>query len=238
MKKIYTVLIIVLAALSAAVLIIGIARQKSKPAEKEPETTTAAETKKDVVIKEVEKVVEVEKLVEVEVEKEITSEIIEDGLRDMGFLITQEYFFTDVISFSSSKQLQIFDQRIDLGFTETNYLASYDGYVEAGIDFTAVRVHKNDTLKVITVTLPASEIHSVVIDPNSFTLISERAGIGNPPSVSDFNDSIATLEQNAREKSVERGMLEKADQNARTVISNFIRSIDNSKDYEIVFAAE
>lgn len=233
MKKVYALLIVVLTLLTAAVIIIGVSRNKSSAKETDmKDTTMAEETKKDVVIKEV----EVEKLVEIE--KEITSEIIEDGLRDMGFLITQEYYFTDVISFSSSKSLVIFDQSIDLGFTETSYLAGYDGYVEAGIDFTGIRVEKDDEAKKITVKLPLSEIHSVVIDPDSFHLFSEKSGLGNPPSVKDFNNSIKALEQNAREKAAERGLLTQASKNAETVIRNFILSLNASADYEIVFAAE
>ena len=45
----------------------------------------------------------VEKLVEVE--KEVTVEEIRAGLNDMGVLLTEEYYFTDVVRFSSIKKL-------------------------------------------------------------------------------------------------------------------------------------
>ena len=92
---------------------------------------------------------EVEKLVETE--KTITAETIRDGLNEMGFLLTEEYYFTEVVSFSSIKKLL----GIEWKFTESSFLASYDGVVEAGIDCTKITVEKDEEQKTILVTLPA-----------------------------------------------------------------------------------
>ena len=173
---------------------------------------------------------EVEKIVEVE--KEITSSVIEDGLRDIGVLVTQEYYFTDVISFSSVKKLF----RVEVPFTETSYLASYDGVVTAGIDFGKVSVVKDDAAGKIVVTLPPAEILNVDVDPETFELYSERTGLGNPLSVEDFNDSIVTLESNVRQKALDKGLLVKADENARAVVRNFIAGLVDTGVYSVVFA--
>ena len=63
--------------------------------------TTVPPTKviRETVIQEV----EVEKIVEVE--KKITIGMVEEGLHDMGVLITGEYYFTDAVSFSKVKTL-------------------------------------------------------------------------------------------------------------------------------------
>ena len=180
----------------------------------------------EVIVKET----EVEKIVEVE--KEITSSVIEDGLRDIGVLVTQEYYFTDVISFSSVKKLF----RVEVPFTETSYLASYDGVVTAGIDFGKVSVVKDDAAGKIVVTLPPAEILNVDVDPETFELYSERTGLGNPLSVEDFNDSIVTLESNVRQKALDKGLLLKADENARAVVRNFIAGLVDTGVYSVVFA--
>ena len=171
---------------------------------------------------------EVEKIVEVE--KEISAEIIQDGLREMGTLVTEEYYFTEVVSFSSIKKL--FD--IELGITESSYLASYEGVVTAGIDFAAITVVKDDDENTVTVTLPRAEILSVDIDPESFELYSEKNGLGNPLSAADFNASLVELEKNAAAKAVDRGLLQKADENARAVIRNFITGMLGPGEYAIV----
>lgn len=171
----------------------------------------------------------VEKLVEVE--KEVTVEEIRAGLNDMGVLLTEEYYFTDVVRFSSIKTLF----NIELGITESSYLASYDGVVSAGVDFTKLTLRRDDAMGLITVTMPAPEIVSVDIDPESFQLYSEKTGLGNPISMADFNSSLVELEQSAREKALERGLLERARDNARSIVTNFVAGLVDATRYNIRF---
>lgn len=217
----YIILIILVAALSTALVI----RYYAGRAEKKTVPSVTPRPTPEVIVHET----QVEKIVEVE--KEITAEMIEDGLRDIGVLVTQEYYFTDVISFSSVKKLF----RLEVGFTESSYLASYDGVVTAGIDFGKVRVSRDDSARKILVTLPASEILNVDVDPESFELYEEKTGFGNPLSVEDFNDSLVTLENTVRDKAVEKGLLRRADENARVVVRNFIAGLADIDFYTIVF---
>ena len=173
---------------------------------------------------------EVEKIVEIE--KEITAEVIQDGLNDMGVLLTEEYYFTEVVKFSSIKTLF---KVIELGITESSYLASYDGVITAGIDFSGIRVEKDEAEKRITVYIPLPEIRSVDIDPNSFELYSEKEGLGNPISIADYNQSLVELEERAAQKAVDRGLLERAAENAQTVIKNFILGLFGKGEYTLRF---
>ena len=173
---------------------------------------------------------EVEKVVEVE--KEITAEILQDGLRDMGLLVTEEYCFTEVVTFSSMKK--IFN--LELAVTESSYVAGYDGVVTAGIDFSFARIQKDDEAGRIIVTLPAAEIIGVDIDPESFVLYDERIRPWNPISAEDYNSSLIELEQQAREKALGRGILEKADNNARTLVKNMIAGLVDSSRYTVEFS--
>lgn len=208
-EKFYAGLIAVLAIATLCVIIFS---SRPRQVEAAPLSTAGTET-----VREVNKFIPVEKIVHIE--KEITADIVQDGLRDMGKLITEEYYFTEVVSFSSVKQLFKFD----LPFTESSYLASYDGVVTAGIDFTQIRVEKDGTQ--ITVRLPKADVQNVDIDPNSFTLHSEKSGVGNPVSVTDFNASLVELEANARQKAIDRGLLDRASDNAKQVLSNFVSGL-------------
>ena len=217
-ERVYLVLILLLLAGIAGVVLFAVSRGAS------PKTVplTPRPTAK-VVIKEVEKMVEIE--------KEITPEIIEDGLRDIGFLVTEEYYFTEVVSFSSIKKL--FKTDIDLKFTESSYLASYDGSVTAGIDFDKVSVSRDEGNKILTVSVPKAEIQKVFIDPESFELYSEKIGIGNPISVEDFNMSLVELERSAKDKAIDRGLLQRADEHAEAVIRNFVVSLTGTDGYRL-----
>lgn len=223
-KTLYLGLIGLLAVASICVLVIGLTRPKTEETPL-PNVTPAVVPETRVVYKEVKKLVEVEKT--------ISSAILEDGLKDMGVLVTEEYYFTEVISFSSVKKLLRTD--IDLKFTESAYLASYDGNITAGIDFAGITAEKDDEAKKITVTLPAAKVFSISVDPDSFVLYSEKVGLGNPLSAKDFNASLAELENTAREKALDRGLLERADENAEQIIENFIAGLVDLSDYSLQF---
>lgn len=220
-SMLYLILIAVFAVATLLVVIFGMRSTEGDPLSL-PEPVPHS-TEPIVVTKYVEK----EKLVEVE--KTITSQILQDGLRDMGVLITQEYYFTEVIQSSSVKKLFAFE----IPMTTTSYLATYDGVITAGIDLTKVLVNKDDDAKCITVSVPMASVQNVDIDPNSFKLYSEKSGIGNPLSVSDVNQSLVELENNARASALEKGLLENADRNAQKVIRNFISSLVDTTRYQV-----
>lgn len=219
-ERAYLALILAVVLLILTLLLL---RPRSEP---EAAVSASAVTEEPrVIVKEVEKLVTVEKKVE--------AETIRDGLREMGFLITGEYYFTDLVSFSSVKKFLKTD--IALPFTETSYLVSYDGVVSAGIDLTAARVEKDDEHMRVTVHIPAASIRSTTIDLDSFTLYEEKSGLGNPLSAADFNNSLRELERSAEQKATERGLLEQADKNARTVIEKFVGSLVGGTAYTLTF---
>ena len=221
-EKIYIILISLVIAAMAAVVIVW-AVKRDAPA---PESPAAAIE----LVQPTPQIIEREKIVEVE--KEITSEIINDGLNEMGFLVTEEYYFTEVVSFTSVKKLF---NLIELGITESAYLASYDGVVTAGINFENITVEKDDEMLVVTVHLPEAELLNVDIDPESFILYSEKEGLGNPISVADFNNSLIELENSAAAKAKDRGLLERAEDNAEKVIRNFISGLVDTSVYTVKF---
>jgi len=209
--RLYLAALIVLL-LAAVVLVVWYVGQSKAP-EAPPEVTPRPAREVRVVERPVEKLIEVE--------KKISIEEVSAGLNDMGTLLTAEYDFTDVISYSSTKKLF----SIELGITESSYIVSYDGVVTAGVDFKGIALRQDKDAGIITVTLPPAQIMNVDIDPESFQLHSEKTGLGNPLSVADFNSSIVELEQSAREKATERGILEKAGENARLIVRSFIAEL-------------
>ena len=168
-------------------------------------------------------------------EETVVLETVQDGLKAMGELVTEEYSFTEVITYSNLKKFL----GIDLPWTETSYIASYDGVIRAGIDFAAVKVASEqlDDGVHLTVTLPKSKIQSTEIDPDSFILYSEKTGLGNPLSASDFNQSLTELEHDAQKNAVDKGVLTRADEQAKLLIERFIQSILVEDSYTLEFAS-
>lgn len=226
-EKVYVILIAVFLLAIVCVVVFALVGRSDRE-EATPVPTATPQPTAAVVVREVEKLVEVEKV--------ISSEMLQDGLNDMGVLVTEEYYFTEVMSFSSVKKF--LKTEITLGFTESSYLASYDGIVTAGTDFTGITVEKDEAASRITIHIPPAEIRSVTIDPESFELYSEKVGLGNPLSVEDFNTSLIELENSARTKALDRGLLERADENARNVIGNFVGGLIDTSVWSLEFVTD
>ena len=173
--------------------------------------------------------VETEKLVEVEVEKNITAEIMQDGLRQMGVLITQEYYFTQVENYTTTKTYLKFIN------SESGFMYSYDGVVTAGIDFNEVKVAKDENRGRIVISMPKATIQQIDIDFESFEVYSEKEGLWNKIKIEDYNESLVEFEKNARDKAIDKGILDRADEDAQRIIENFLSGLIDMNEYELEF---
>ncbi len=208
----------IIAAIACIMALIYFVKPKDEP---EPPKAAVSESKEDEP-----------KIKIIQIEKEITAEMIEEKLEDMGFLVTQEYIFTELVTYTADKK--IFDM-IKVPFTHSEFAASYDGVITAGMDFTKITVTKDADAKKVILELPAAEIKNVDVDPESFTLHTEKEGIGNPISIKDYNNALIELEKKAKERALDHGILDKANENGKRMISNFVAGMMDSGDYRVEF---
>lgn len=162
------------------------------------------------------------------VKEEVTvnTEVIAEGLKDMGTLITQEYYFTQVEEYESTKSIWIFE-------SEASFIYSYDGVVNAGIDCTKIKVDKDDEKKTVLVTIPKSTILNVVIDFQSFKKYKEKEGLWNKIDMTKYNDSLVEFEKSARRNAEKKGVLGKADENAKKLVESFVKSLMPDETYSV-----
>ena len=211
------ILLVLLILLIVALILFYRGRSSPAPVSASKPTPLPTPTPK-VVVETVEKVVE--KVVEVKAE--ITEAEIRAGLQDMGKLTTAEYWFTGV---ASAEKPPASILGLELTFTGSSFHASYDGCVTAGIDFGKITVKKNEEKKQVTVSLPPAEILSAHIDLGSFRLLMEQSSILSHITPEDFNTSQVELEAKARQDALDRGLTEKAQENARLLVERFIRGL-------------
>lgn len=164
---------------------------------------------------------------------EISGEIIESSLSDIGELATEEYRFKQVESYDSSKSATIFSVTFDLPLTRSKFIYSYDGVIKAGVDFSAIRVEKDDAKRLLTVTVPKAHILSSEIDFDSFELYDEQSSIFNPVSVRDVHDTNQAMLRAAEKDAIAKGLLERADDNAETLLKNLLRGGYDVREYAI-----
>ena len=71
----------------------------------------------------------------------VNTKTIQDGLANMGVLITQEYYFTQVETYTKEKSFLKFIT------SSSEFMYSYDGKVLAGVDFGGIRI-ASDSLEI------------------------------------------------------------------------------------------
>ena len=203
--------ITVIAVSVLAMIILGVGFTSNRNEQSVPETATEK--------------VELEKKENVKIT--VNVETIKDGLNNMGTLITQEYYFSQIATYTKEKKvLSIFN-------SEAGFTYSYDGSVTAGIDFEQVEIKKDEDAKMIIVELPRSSIQTVNIDTSTFKVYSEKESLWNKIKLEDYNLSLGEFEEAAKKKALDNGILDKSDEQAKTLIVNFIKNFPNVSDYGI-----
>ena len=164
----------------------------------------------------------------VQTKRELNVETIADGIRDMAFLITQEYYFTELLS---DKKVNSFFG-FEMGITEESYTVSYEGSVTAGIDLAQAEVRCDEDTKTVTVILPPVEVRDPMIDPGSVQVYNEKHSIFNTFSEVERAEALARLKEDVKEKAEKKDIRKKAGDSAERLIKNFVRSI-TGPDYSI-----
>lgn len=151
------------------------------------------------------------------------------GFEDIGELATQSARTTEISTLEGSRELF----GVEIPFTQSKYIFSYDVEVKAGLDFTQIEWSLND--HTIKVKLPEMEILSSELDTDSFEVYLEDESIFREITLSETNEAIQELVKNAEEDAVANGLLENARANAETILTGFFASAYDLDEYEIVF---
>ena len=157
---------------------------------------------------------------------------LEEDLKSIGKLETQEYTYTLVRSIEDPPK-KLFNL-IKIPFTSRKVVFTCSGTLIAGIDFENVKIDKNDTAKIITVILPRADELSNNIDLNSCQVYDERTGLfAGSYNLSDYVSELAECEEEGRRKAKEHDIFTKADNQAKILMDNLIKQISAPDGYEI-----
>lgn len=167
----------------------------------------------------------------VEIEMVVTGEALQEKLRGIGELATEEYACTEVGSYASSRAAELFGANVQVPLTRTNIIYSYDGVIRAGIDCAGITVEKDDTLKRIRVCLPAAKVLSTEFLPDSFRVYDDKANLFNPIQIASLADVNPVLLENAATHAVDNGLLERADEHARILVKTLLEGAFKSDEY-------
>lgn len=161
--------------------------------------------------------------------------ITEIGFENIGELATQSVTTTTVRV--ETKDLKLFNVSIPL--TQSKYIYTYNTTIKAGINFSDVKWQLDDTDDTshnIYVDIPEVKTLSADIDLDSFKVLHEENNIFSPITLTEHNDSLIQLRENALSDAINSGLYDRALDNAKTILTSFISQVYPSNEYNIIFS--
>ena len=157
-------------------------------------------------------------------------------LQEIGELATQAAYFTGIDTIDDNRVVRLIGKEINVPFTNTKIIYSYDGVIKAGMDFSGIDFTVDEANKVIRVTLPEAHILSNEIDSNSLKVYDEKHSAFTLIRVERFGESIAALKAEAEKNAISKGLLTEARRNAETLLSGFLSAGFDMNEYSLQFA--
>lgn len=152
------------------------------------------------------------------------------GLEDVGELVTQTGYLTVV---QDNKENRSFFQLFDIPFTESRQIFSYDVEVDASVDFSQITYTADNKKGEITIKLPHAKIYKATLNPDSLKVYLDSESLFSRIDLSEHNDALKTMQEQAIKDAEANGILDSADENAKTLIESFIKSNNEYKDYNV-----
>ena len=153
------------------------------------------------------------------------------GFEDIGELATQTAYSSNVSVIDRSRNLW----GLEIPFTQSKYVFSYDTIIKAGLNFTQVKWSVNEKDKVITVLIPEVKILSNEIDPDSLKVYYEAESIFTNIGLEDTNEAQKELKDTAQKTAIENGLLKNAETNAQALLEGYIAQVYDINTYDIQF---
>ena len=166
-----------------------------------------------------------------EASREIDINVVNVEIQEIGELATLEYLYTDAGKFEDPKQL--FGK--DVPFTTKSFIAKWDGIIKAGVDISQVTAEVDSNSKEVVVHIPKAEILSHEIDSESVETLDQKNGLFNPVSVEDVREFDEKSKEKMEERAIENGILDKAFENAESIIEKLIDPMIQEFEYTVRF---
>lgn len=152
------------------------------------------------------------------------------GFEDIGELATQSAYCTQINVTEAARELF----GIQIPFTQSKYIYSYDVVIKAGYDFTGINWGFKDD-HTIVVHLPEPKIISSDIQLDSFKVYLEDESIFRQITLEETNAALNEMEENATNDAIANGLYENARANAETILTGFFGNVYDLEQYSIEF---
>ena len=184
---------------------------------------------KDAQIEELKKKID-ELINEPDVVNLVTPKIVMDvmsaEIKGIGELATVNYIFTNAAKFTDSRQIKEWN----IPFTEKSFIMKWDGEIRAGVMVDDIEVVVDDMK--VTVYIPSAQIFSYSV--TNVEVLDEKNNIWNRISIDDKVKFDSKTEQEMKERAIQSGILEEAQESAEKIIVRlFMANTMISEQYTI-----
>ena len=162
-----------------------------------------------------------------EMEPEITSSLIYNKLVSAKELTTLKYHYTNMGHFEN--QNTFYGYKVP--FTSKEFIVSYEGLINAGIDLDKMKVDVGD--KSIKIKIPPAEILSHEIYEDSLKVYDERESIFNRIDIEDYNNFSKDQKTEVEKRAIKKGLLKEADEESKKAIQEILGADTILSKYDI-----
>lgn len=166
------------------------------------------------------------KSVQIKTKHTVTAQEIEEKLEPIGELSTYEFAYdgTDV----NSSYKEILNHKIWGTTNSVSY--TYSGVIKVGYDIEDIEIKLDQDKYFIYIRLPEPQVLDNYL--KTHWECEEKNNILNPLNISDHRDFFEEISQRELEKAEEAGIYDKAEDQVKLLITNFLAVFS---DYEVVF---
>lgn len=158
-------------------------------------------------------------------------EALNIGLRDIGEIATQVATIREVSTLDESRTLW----GIEIPFTNSKQIYSYQVLVKAGYNFQDLQLSRNKATKKIIVTLPKVKVLSTEIVDDSLEVYYESESIFKPIKLKESNEMRKKMKDKAVQTAIHSKLYEDAKNNAQRLIEEFLLKDSINKEYQVEF---
>ena len=163
-------------------------------------------------------------------ESKIDMTVVKQTLEASSDLVTQKYVYTDAIYDEDCLHFIV-----DLPFTTKKVGFTYKGVISAGYDLSKTGIRVNEKDKQLILTLPELKIVAHEIDEDSYQYTVQEESIFNSYTPEDMTDLQKRLKKRmVKSAEQDEEFKASAEENARTVLTNFLQSSGITEGYEII----
>ena len=151
-------------------------------------------------------------------------------LKDIGELVTQT---CQTVVLEDSRVDRNFFELFSIPFTESRQVFSYEFVVDASINFEKITYEINSEAESITIKLPHAKIYQPRPKLETYKSYLDTESIFSRIDLEEHNKALLAMQETAVNNCLAGGLLDAADSNAQKLISNFVKNMNDLKDYTV-----